>query len=144
MAAREAKELINMCQARAHKLVKDLMGPTQAPDDHLDWQESVLEKMRKANTTAPSRQIEEFHHEILQFQEEGNTASPLLTWWKENSSRYPLLSQVARQVLCVPASSATSERTFSVSGLIVTPLRNGLDPNTAQILTKLSFNKKLF
>ena len=49
-----------------------------------------------------------------------------LTWWKENTSKFPLISHVGRAVLATPATSAPSERVFSQSGMIVTPRRSRL------------------
>lgn len=37
----------------------------------------------------------------------------ILAWWVRNKRRFPLLFQVVRMVLAIPASSATSERVFS-------------------------------
>ena len=43
----------------------------------------------------------------------------ILQWYKDHHKTFPILSQVAREVLCVPASSASSERAFSVSGQVL-------------------------
>ena len=45
----------------------------------------------------------------------------VLGWWKDNSSRYPMLSKVAKDVLAVPVSTVASESTFSTGGRIVDP-----------------------
>jgi len=50
---------------------------------------------------------------------------PLL-WWKEHASSYPLLSCLAKKLLCIPASSAPSERIFSTAGLTVKANRSRL------------------
>ena len=39
-----------------------------------------------------------------------------LSWWKQNEFRFPYLGQVARSILCVPATSTTSERLFRQLG----------------------------
>ena len=40
-------------------------------------------------------------------------------WWKKWSINYPCLSLLARSLLGIPASSATSERIFSAAGRIL-------------------------
>ena len=57
-----------------------------------------------------------------------------LKWWKSNHFRFPTLSQVAKQLLCIPATSVAYERLFSTSGNIITPKRASLEPNTAGML----------
>ena len=45
----------------------------------------------------------------------------VLGWWKDNSSRYPMLSKVAKDVLVVPVSTVAFELAFSTEGRIVDP-----------------------
>ena len=45
----------------------------------------------------------------------------VLGWWKDNSSRYPMLSKVAKDVLVVPVSTVPYESAFSTGGHIVDP-----------------------
>ena len=47
----------------------------------------------------------------------------LMSWWNENTNLYPRLSVVARNVLCVMATSAASERNFSLAGHVVSARR---------------------
>ena len=39
-----------------------------------------------------------------------------LEWWKLNCGRFKVLSQMAREILCIPATSAPVERLFSAAG----------------------------
>ena len=51
----------------------------------------------------------------------GDVNFEVLGWWKDNSSRYPMLSKVAKDVLAVPVSTVPSESAFSTGGHIVDP-----------------------
>ncbi|XP_077251846.1 zinc finger BED domain-containing protein RICESLEEPER 2-like [Tasmannia lanceolata] len=48
--------------------------------------------------------------------EEGPDEFDILAWWKVNSCRFPILSEMARNVLAVPISTVASESTFSTGG----------------------------
>ena len=47
----------------------------------------------------------------------------VLQWWKEHESKLPLLAKIARSYFCIPVTSASSERMFSVGGNICTDKR---------------------
>lgn len=51
-----------------------------------------------------------------------------LEWWKMNNKRFPNLAKLARKFLCIPASSASSERVFSAAGQVIAKKRARLDP----------------
>jgi hypothetical protein len=54
-----------------------------------------------------------------------------LSWWKSNQTKCRLLSEVALCLLCIPATSAPSERVFSVAGLTIAKGRVRMAPQTA-------------
>jgi len=64
----------------------------------------------------------------------------VLAWWKVQEPVFPLLAEIARKFLCVPASSAPSERLFSASGNICTRLRSSLDPTNLELLVYVHEN----
>ena len=43
-------------------------------------------------------------------------AEDVLTWWKLHKDKLPILAELARAYLCIPATSAPSERLFSTAG----------------------------
>ena len=67
----------------------------------------------------------------------------LLHWWKFQTSQLPRMSQLAKWVLCIPASSAPSERSFSAAGLLVNKLRTSLNPKNVDDLLLLRSNLDL-
>ena len=64
-----------------------------------------------------------------------------LDWWKSNAKHFPRLGMVAKKYLCIPATSAPSERVFSTAGNIVTPKRSRLNPSKVDKLVFLAHNK---
>jgi hypothetical protein len=52
--------------------------------------------------------------------------NPLL-WWRDQQEKLPIMSKLARRVLCIPATSAPSERVFSAAGLTIAHRRASLN-----------------
>uniref|UniRef100_A0A669C519 HAT C-terminal dimerisation domain-containing protein n=1 Tax=Oreochromis niloticus TaxID=8128 RepID=A0A669C519_ORENI len=63
-----------------------------------------------------------------------------LAWWKVHNIHFPRLCKMARKYLCVPATSAPSERLFSTGGNIVTCTRSSLKPAKVDMLVFLAKN----
>ncbi|KAM8766859.1 E3 SUMO-protein ligase ZBED1-like [Acanthopagrus schlegelii] len=103
------------------------------------------------STTSDEEQDEEqqllqtVHQEVLMYFGEhplSKKENPL-TWWEKNAARYPTLAELARSLLCIPATSTPSERLFSAAGNIVSKKRASLSPEHVDMLTFLHFNKVL-
>ncbi|CAF4150360.1 unnamed protein product [Rotaria sp. Silwood2] len=60
-----------------------------------------------------------------------------LSFWKVQKDTIGLLANIAKSLLVIPASSAESERHFSIAGQIVTEQRSLLDPDTVEALVVL-------
>ena len=65
-----------------------------------------------------------------------NNTDPL-DFWTKNQLQFPILAPVARRVLAVPATSASTERLFSASGRVCTFDRTSLKPANVDILSTL-------
>lgn len=63
-----------------------------------------------------------------------------LEWWKKHQANFPRLSSLAKKYLSIPATSAPSERVFSVGGGIVTCNRACLKPEVVDRLIFLAKN----
>jgi hypothetical protein len=50
----------------------------------------------------------------------------LLDWWRENANHFPVVSELARIILCIHASQIECERVFSLEGLVIQHLRNNM------------------
>ncbi|XP_062152026.1 zinc finger BED domain-containing protein RICESLEEPER 1-like [Alnus glutinosa] len=57
-----------------------------------------------------------------------------LMWWKINSGKFPVLSEVARDVLAIPITIVASELAFSTGGRVIDPFRSSLAPKTVEAL----------
>ena len=88
----------------------------------------------KSSALTPEVELESFAKEV-----EGSDTNPLV-WWKTNQGRYPHLSKLAKQLLCIPATSVPSERVFSVSGTITSAKRNCIKPENVDMLIFLNKN----
>jgi len=63
-----------------------------------------------------------------------------LAYWMDHQNVYPNLFKLAKQFLCMPASSVPSERVFSKCGEIVSKKRNRLNPKTVEKIMYLNKN----
>ncbi|XP_073020995.1 zinc finger BED domain-containing protein RICESLEEPER 2-like [Primulina eburnea] len=58
----------------------------------------------------------------------------ILCSWKMNVIKYPILHDIAKNVLAIPVTTVASESTFSTSGRVLCAHRNRLHPKTVETL----------
>ena len=75
----------------------------------------------------------------LQTTEVDSDTDPL-DWWRCHQTNFPRIAKLAQQYLCIPATSAPSERVFSTGGNIVTCHRAALKPDAVDRLVFLAKN----
>ncbi|CAH9107432.1 unnamed protein product [Cuscuta europaea] len=63
-----------------------------------------------------------------------NQSFCLLFWWKVNSSKYPILAKVAKDVFAMPCSTVASENAFSLGERTVNYFRSSLSPKMVEAL----------
>jgi hypothetical protein len=59
----------------------------------------------------------------------------LLDWWRENANHFHVVSELARIIMCIPASQIECGRVFSLAGLVTQHLRNkmGVEMMSTQV-----------
>ncbi|XP_028556835.1 zinc finger BED domain-containing protein RICESLEEPER 2-like [Dendrobium catenatum] len=58
----------------------------------------------------------------------------ILQFWKGNQYRFPAISAMARDVLCIPISTVASESSFNYSGRILDQYRSSLKHDIVEAL----------
>ena len=61
----------------------------------------------------------------------------ILDWWRLQSTNFPVLSRLARDILTIPVSTVSSESAFSTAGRIIEDRRTSLTPEMVEVLTCL-------
>jgi len=64
----------------------------------------------------------------------------MMDFWRDNRSVLPKMFWLARRILCIPASSAASERVFSAAGRLLEKRRTNLAPDSVNSLLFLNSN----
>ena len=63
-------------------------------------------------------------------QPRANITEDMLLWWANHEGQFPTLAAMARDFLAVPATSAPSERAFSLGRQLISQFRHGLEIDT--------------
>ena len=94
-----------------------------------------LEESRPMNTI--SAQIETYLNKLPKM---GGNDGDVLAYWKTHADTVPDLARFARSILCIPASSASSERMFSLAGRTITTQRTSISSARAEQLIYINQN----
>ena len=98
-----------------------------APNDPLaDWDQHLSKTQRK-----PANELDRYLEEETFPRQDGFN---ILEWWALHSSKYPVLSQIARDVLAIPASVVPSESAFSTGQRVISDYRSRLKSTTVEAL----------
>ena len=94
----------------------------------------------------PKEGVDKIEHEVNDFHSERMNSPPKtssLQYWAQASLRYPIVAQATRKYLCILASSATPECSFSKLGHIVRARWARLSDEHMKELSFLSWNQDL-
>uniref|UniRef100_A0A9I9CUY2 HAT C-terminal dimerisation domain-containing protein n=1 Tax=Cucumis melo TaxID=3656 RepID=A0A9I9CUY2_CUCME len=94
---------------------------------------AVHDRFKQSNKTC----LDDAKIEVARYLDEARIEDEyldFLTWWKVNSSRFKIISQVARDIYNIPISTVPSESAFSTGGRELDSFRSSLIPQTAEAL----------
>ena len=84
-------------------------------------------KKRRTNPGGVEKDVDDEIH-IYRSMEEADGEVDILQWWRVNKAKLPIMYSYACKILAIPATSAPSERIFSVATRLFGKLRNNLEP----------------
>src|ERR1044072_1158805 len=70
----------------------------------------------------------------ISFNEKDKDNFDILGWWKHNVGKYPVLSQIVRDIMPTPVSTIASESAFSMGGRVLEVYRSSLKPEMTEAL----------
>jgi hypothetical protein len=130
-SAAELREVMRATLRLAHSTIQRAAGASGAPDDD----DGLFEEAHSLDGWPAAALLSALR--AYRDADKSAAAGPL-DWWREHAAQVAPLDMIARWVLCIPATSAESERTFSLSGRIVSPLRTRLSGGRVHDLTLLA------
>lgn len=98
---------------------------------------TLYQQMQSANECVESaNELSIYLLEKVEVESANNlgTRYNILSWWRDNSVKFPILSEIAKDVLAIPISSVSSESAFSTTGRILDPYRSSLSPPMVEAL----------
>ena len=100
-----------------------------------------IELKRFSNNVVPLEEISMYR--VILSDEEMHSSS-VFSFWKKQSTKMPILSQLAMNAATVPPSSASVERSFSTLSWILNSRRTSLTPENVDAHVQLAYNQQSF
>ncbi|KAG5514992.1 hypothetical protein RHGRI_036135 [Rhododendron griersonianum] len=114
--------------SRSEKNSKEYMNFCEEIDDEFE------RHMEEENNMVSKSELERYWLESKEDSKVHGDKFDVLVWWKVNSPRYPILSQMVWDILAILVSTVASESAFSTEGRILDPYRTSLSPKVAEAL----------
>lgn len=104
-------------------------------EEKMDMNDDIVNDHAAQLDTAITAEIDAYTNEkkLQRIDDDDKLTNPL-AWWKERMIKYPLLIKLVIRTLCIPATSAPSERLFSHAGLTIARDRASMLPENAEEL----------
>lgn len=82
--------------------------------------------------------------EVTKFMHSVHTSNDVLDFWRKNQHIYPRLATVAKAILAIPITSASSESAFSIAGCLIRSRRASIAPHRVEKVLFIHDNYNLF
>lgn len=142
LGKKEQKRLKEMVMSRL-KRIKEMNAETELLNNSDSTSSEITVELDEANdpslekyrNTPVKKTDNEVAFEIKSYKmKQASQNVNVLQWWRRHQHEFPLLSTLARSLLAIPATSASSERCFSVAGRVLEERRSQLSPESLDAL----------
>ncbi|KAL0228053.1 hypothetical protein RCL1_004196 [Eukaryota sp. TZLM3-RCL] len=108
------------------------------PDEHRSVSHNLTRRRKKRVVEASTSRLTKIEHELEDYLllRSCDVDDPL-QWWSCHQRNFPLLSRVIKSLFTVQATSVSSERLFSSSGMVITKTRTNLNEDSVRSLVCL-------
>lgn len=136
----EQDEIISKCKSLLLPFANEIINNIADIEPNSSKIYSLFEKYVQPIQRATSNQsiieneITKYKNTVVGLENDFN----VLKWWNYRKNEFPLLYKLCCRIFAIPASSAPSERIFSIARTLITDKRSKLGAN------KKSFNEILF
>ncbi len=101
--------------SRVYHFVSQTRIPSQFPLQPLPPSAEKLNLMNSMMYVCESSEVSEIQR-CQNYSVVPGSCKTILGWWKEHAQEFPQLAHIAKTILCIMATSAPSEKSFSVAG----------------------------
>ncbi|KAJ4798424.1 Zinc finger BED domain-containing protein RICESLEEPER 2 [Rhynchospora pubera] len=126
-----SKELVNSKAATSASRMEDASTSTEPCSSAMS---KIFDFMKEMNGENMSKSDLEVYLEEPPYVHEGGHPFDLLLWWYQNCSKFPILSKLAKDVLCIPVTTVASESAFSAGGRVLDDYRSSLSKDMVELL----------
>ncbi|KAJ4786180.1 Zinc finger BED domain-containing protein RICESLEEPER 2 [Rhynchospora pubera] len=129
-----AKEFMSSSEAAASTAAREAAGPSSSAQPYSGGTNNFWRYLESTwGEEPPVADLDSYLKEPV-FQHRSSSPFDVLQWWKTNAVRYPILSKLAKDVLCIPITTVSSESAFSAGGRILDDYRSSLKENVVENL----------
>jgi hypothetical protein len=104
----------------------DEVGTSNTVDDLMETQNDELDCYLYDTNVADLNNLNELEKYMADPLLKHSGSFDILSWWRGKTKEYPILTQIARDVLAVQVSTVASESAFSSGGRVIDPYRSSL------------------